>query len=336
MKNRLIFLSVVLSFFSLNVAAQITAPKEVPVLKDATIGDSEQNFTVGDVKGTINNKAITLAKPFYPPEAKQAGAEGTVRVRITIGDEGTVLTANMISGNPLLKAATEDAAMRSKFRIARDADGNPIKTEGVLVYNFAFQKANWTEIAHSLSELDRLPVQTLQIPSIKKAFAPEWTSELAMLEKLEEISKTELPMPNSPFADAPKPVLLNNSGSRVVASSTVVRRLNIPAPPSVEQISLVQNLILALQNRLRNDELSLWQFNLGLDLRRAMEILRNPDNHGESSQIIRQNIEKAPVGVSKEVLGALETLAQFFDRPEKRPDSRNEIGKTLTIILNGK
>ena len=336
MKYRLIFLGVVLSFFSLDAAAQTAAPREVPVLKDATIGDAETNFTVGDVKGTINNKAITLAKPLYPPEARQAGVEGTVRVQITIGDEGTVTAANMISGDPLLKNASEDAAKKSKFRIARDAGGNPIKTEGVLVYNFNFPKANWIRIAYGLSLLDRLPVQTLQIPSIRKAFAPEWISELAMLEKLEEIRKTEPPMPSSPFADAPKLAVFNKSGSGTVTSSTVVRRLNIPAPPTIEQISLAQHLILALQSRLGNDELSLWQFNLGLDVRRAMEVSRNPNNRGESSQIIRQNIERASAGVSKEVLSALEDLAQFFDKPEHRPDSRNEIGKTLTIILSSK
>ena len=337
MKSKLIFLTVTLAFFSFNALAQIAAPKETPVLKDSTNDFGANDFNVGEVKGTIQNKAIHLAKPVYTLEARQAGAEGAVRMQITIGEEGTVLAANMISGDPLLKSAAEDAARKSKFRIARNADGNAVKTEGVLVYNFTFQKANWSRIGYGLSLLNRLPAASFHVPGAKKAFASEWTTELQMLEKLDEIRRAEPPPPKSPFADAPKPILMNNSASGAASSDAlIVRRLYVPPTPSAEQIALAQNLVSALQNRLENDASASWQFNLGLDLHRAMEMQRYPNARAESAQIIRRNIEKAPQTTSKEVISALEDLVRFFERTKETVDTQNEIGRALSVIFNSK
>lgn len=335
MKNHLLFFCAATVLFPAAVSAQISsAPKEIPVLRDSTNGEQPKDIEISDVKGTIANKAIYLAKPAYSAEARQAGAEGIVRVKIVIGEEGSVIEANMVEGDRLLKSAAEDAAKKSRFRIMRDAGGIPIKTEGFLTYNFVIPKAGWSRIAHALSLLDRLPAASFQIPSAKKSFAPEWKNELKMLEQLEEIRRAEPSLPTSPFADAPKPVLAGNGNS--ASSATIVRRLHLPPAPSAEQIALSQNLISALQSRLGNDLSASWQFNLGLDLRRAMEVLRNPNNSGESAQIIRQNIENAPASISKEVIAALENLAQIFAQKMPAVASSNEIGKNLSVIFNAK
>ncbi len=64
----------------------------------------------GPTKGSTGwRNIITKVDPVYPPAAKEAGIEGVVRVRITIGADGRVLTAEAIDGHPLLQAAAVEA-----------------------------------------------------------------------------------------------------------------------------------------------------------------------------------------------------------------------------------
>lgn len=86
--------------------------------------------------GVLNGKATSLPPPQYSPIAKQAGASGTVTVQITIDEEGNVISAEAISGHPLLRAAAVSAAREAKFSPTKLA-GQPVKVQGVLIYNFA-------------------------------------------------------------------------------------------------------------------------------------------------------------------------------------------------------
>jgi TonB family protein len=85
--------------------------------------------------GVVNNKAISLVKPAYPEEAKAAKASGAVNVQVTIDEQGNVISAQAVSGDPLLRTAAEDAARASKFSPTL-LSGAPVKVTGVIVYNF--------------------------------------------------------------------------------------------------------------------------------------------------------------------------------------------------------
>ena len=340
MKNCLIFSLFVLTFSSVNLFSQSpTAAKDAPVLKDKTNADSPAVHTVGDVRGAINSKAVYLAKPVFPFEAREAGAEGAVRVEITIDEEGNVIAATAVSGHQLLKASAEDAARRSKFRIARNANGNAVKTSGFLVYNFAVEKYGWAKIGYDLAMLDRVRLHPIQIPSIAKAFATEWTEEREMLGKLEEISRREPPTPTGLIA-AELPRLVrdraNLPGETTQQSATLERRLYLPALPSAEQIALMQNLISALQSRLGNDEKNSWQFNTGVNLSRAFHLYRNPSERANAALIVRQAAETAPPGVAAETVSALKNLSAIFEMPKRTMETEGETRKALTIILSGK
>lgn len=52
--------------------------------------------------GVLNGKAISLPKPPYPPIAKAAKASGTVAVQVVVDENGNVISANAMSGHPLL------------------------------------------------------------------------------------------------------------------------------------------------------------------------------------------------------------------------------------------
>ena len=86
--------------------------------------------------GVVNGKATFLAIPEYPAAARSTRASGAVNVQILIGEDGKVITAQAISGLPVLQFAARDAACRSKFSPTTLA-GQPVKVSGVLVYNFA-------------------------------------------------------------------------------------------------------------------------------------------------------------------------------------------------------
>ena len=58
--------------------------------------------------GVLNGKAISLPKPAYPQMAKQVKASGTVVVQVLVDEKGNVVTAQAISGHPLLQAPAVD------------------------------------------------------------------------------------------------------------------------------------------------------------------------------------------------------------------------------------
>ena len=88
--------------------------------------------------GVLNGKATSLPLPEYPPLARQAGASGAVKVMVTIDEEGNVISANAVSGHPLLQAAAVAAAQQARFAPTR-LSGQPVKVNGVLIYNFVAQ-----------------------------------------------------------------------------------------------------------------------------------------------------------------------------------------------------
>jgi TonB family protein len=85
--------------------------------------------------GVINSKAIELPEPVYPAAAKAVAVSGVVSVRVTIDEEGNVISAAATSGHPLLQASAVEAAKQARFAPTR-LSGDPVKVTGVLTYNF--------------------------------------------------------------------------------------------------------------------------------------------------------------------------------------------------------
>lgn len=85
--------------------------------------------------GVLNGKALILPTPYYPPDAKAAGAAGTVTVAILIDEYGNVVSATAVSGHPLLQQTAVNAAFTARFSPTL-LMGEPVKVNGTLVYNF--------------------------------------------------------------------------------------------------------------------------------------------------------------------------------------------------------
>ena len=85
--------------------------------------------------GVLNGKATVLPKPVYPPVARAVKAGGACSVQVLIDESGNVISANAVSGHPLLRTASEAAARTAKFSPTL-VDGIPVKVSGVITYNF--------------------------------------------------------------------------------------------------------------------------------------------------------------------------------------------------------
>lgn len=83
--------------------------------------------------GIVNGKALNLVKPPYPRGV--GGASGFVLVRVTIDEQGNVISAKATCGILEFVQAVEEAARRSKFTPTL-LSGQPVKVTGLIVYNF--------------------------------------------------------------------------------------------------------------------------------------------------------------------------------------------------------
>jgi TonB family protein len=77
---------------------------------------------------------VKLSPLRYPPLARQARIRGDVKVSIHVRTDGTVASAEVLSGHPILAPAAVDNAKQSEF----ECRGCASETEYVLTYSFEF------------------------------------------------------------------------------------------------------------------------------------------------------------------------------------------------------
>jgi TonB family protein len=119
-----------------NSSELIFTKKDAPATETSVSAPTDSTSTPKTISGgVLNDKAINLMKPETPAAAKAIKASGEVKVQITIDEKGDVISASAISGHPLLRAAAEDAAKKSKFKPTL-LQGVPVRVAGIIVYNF--------------------------------------------------------------------------------------------------------------------------------------------------------------------------------------------------------
>lgn len=112
------------------------SPIGLPTYDDAPPPPPKAPFGAKTLSGgVINGKAILLPKPAYPPAARAVRASGTVTVAVLIDTNGKVVSAEAVSGHPLLRAAAVQAARSARFEPTL-LGGEPVNVKGVITYNF--------------------------------------------------------------------------------------------------------------------------------------------------------------------------------------------------------
>lgn len=112
--------------------AEAQKPKPEPPAKVEEKPVKPEILNVGSLTDT---DAIRLAKPGYSQTAARARIGGKVVVDVVIDENGKVISAKAVSGNPMLRSDCESAAMRSQFK-PRLWNGEPIAAKGQITYNF--------------------------------------------------------------------------------------------------------------------------------------------------------------------------------------------------------
>ena len=75
-----------------------------------------------------------LSSPLYPPLARVARVSGDVEIALQIRQDGSVKSAYVVSGHPLLKAAALDSAQSSTFECHHCREVTPYS----ILYTFGF------------------------------------------------------------------------------------------------------------------------------------------------------------------------------------------------------
>jgi len=85
--------------------------------------------------GPLNRNALEMPQPKYPAAARAVKASGSVRVEVLIGEDGKMLSAEPVSGHPLLRTASRLAACGARF-MPTTLSGTPVKVRGYITYNY--------------------------------------------------------------------------------------------------------------------------------------------------------------------------------------------------------
>lgn len=83
----------------------------------------------------LDKEANLVPLPDFPPAAVSVKASGPVGLQILIEMDGTVISAEPVSGHPLLRTAARNAACKAKFKPTL-ISGKPVRVTGSIVYNF--------------------------------------------------------------------------------------------------------------------------------------------------------------------------------------------------------
>lgn len=85
--------------------------------------------------GVLHGSAVRRVFPVYPEQARWSSIDGQVAVEVIVDEEGKVISAFAISGEPLLREAAVQAARQWTFK-QPISSGTPVKMKGTLVFGF--------------------------------------------------------------------------------------------------------------------------------------------------------------------------------------------------------
>ena len=102
----------------------------------ATPAPPERIRIGGNIQQT---KLVRQPHPVYPPEAKAARVQGTVKLQATIGKDGTVQSLEVLSGDPLLVPAALEAVKQWVYQPTL-LNGDPVEVLTQIDVNFTLSQ----------------------------------------------------------------------------------------------------------------------------------------------------------------------------------------------------
>ena len=87
----------------------------------------------------MQNKILHKITPAYPPEAKKARVQGTVKLEAVIGKTGEVEQLKVISGEPMLQQSSIDAVRRWTYKPFL-LNGAPVEVKTTISVSYTLAK----------------------------------------------------------------------------------------------------------------------------------------------------------------------------------------------------
>jgi protein TonB len=108
------------------------------VVGDETAKSAAQLRTVRVPQPILMGNAISRTEPAYPAIARRARVSGLVVIQVTVGTDGSVKGARVVSGHPMLVQSALDAVRKWRFRPYL-VNGNVVEVESniTLVFRLA-------------------------------------------------------------------------------------------------------------------------------------------------------------------------------------------------------
>lgn len=119
-------------------AALAAVENEAPPIDSPRVTPSRKAPAIVVSLGVINGRALRNPAPAYPSIAKAAHTAGTVSVQVLLNEEGKVVSAQALSGPPLLRDAAVKAAYQARFSPTL-LSHQPVKVSGIITYNFKLE-----------------------------------------------------------------------------------------------------------------------------------------------------------------------------------------------------
>jgi protein TonB len=112
-------------------------PPPPPVKQEAVKPKEVQRIRVG---GNVQAaKLVKQPKPLYPPLAKQARIQGTVRFTAIIGRDGSIQNLTLVSGHPLLIPSAQEAVRQWVYQPTL-LNGEPVEVVTQIDVNFTLSQ----------------------------------------------------------------------------------------------------------------------------------------------------------------------------------------------------
>lgn len=282
-----LFALLFLTYGLLNITAQTPTP--TPTDGIATTSGLTKEKTIS--KGVVNGSALSLAKPVYPPAAKAVRASGAVNVQVLIDENGNVVNATAVSGHPLLRQASVQAARQSTFKPTL-LSGQPVKVNGIIVYNFV-PPISWAEIGSYLGEMETGEIDAPKLNNIG------YTLPLGFEAENERIGDFLKSLKSNEINDA-------NSKKREISG-----------------------IIEAIQTRVLSQPDDAWEFNLSLTLTRIKNNLADDVLLRSNLLKIQDLVNSAPDNISEVRVNNLKKLSEFVNKINYTQKDREEIMNLL-------
>ena len=271
--------------------------------------------------GVLNSKSTQLVKPPYPAAAKAVNASGAVNVQVTIDEEGNVIAASAVSGHPLLRAASVEAAQASKFSPTL-LSGQPVKVTGIIVYNFVTDMS-LTQIGFAIGTATGNYNASFPANTIRFSLPGDWTDARQFAESLVNKQNFERTEQTKASITAERQNSEAVKHSEAAKTGEPRRGVVTVAGDRVEPIEvkeryelLLGSLSEAIKNHLSGSEAEKWRFALAVAAGKTHAQIEDDVKLRQNLADRKRFITNAPPNASSDLLAELQKIAVLDDDSE--------------------